>query len=137
MKKIYFLLSISLTVLTGSLNAQSNQTAFAYANETLMDNEDDKHPATLNMLINELENTFEVTMAFEDDGILLILSTNGSNNPYSVTLKDSNGKLILDGNLDPNMTQRVVLNDLTVGSYLLRVSDMSSLKTTVYKVLTH
>ena len=137
MKKIYFLLSISLTVLTGSLNAQSNQTAFVYANETLMDNEDEKHPATLNMLINELENTFEVTMAFEDDGILLILSTNGSNNPYSVTLKDSNGKLILDGNLDPNMTQRVVLNDLTVGSYLLRVSDMSSLKTTVYKVLTH
>jgi hypothetical protein len=137
MKKIYFLLSVSLIVLTGSLNAQSNQTALAYANETLMDNEDEKHPATLNMLINELENTFEVTMAFEDDGILLILSTNGSNNPYSVTLKDSNGKLILDGNLDSNMTQRVVLNDLTVGSYLLRVSDMSSLKTTVYKVLTH
>lgn len=137
MKNIYILLSISLTVLTGSVNAQSNQSQFAHSNETLMDNETEKHPATLNMLINELENTFEVTLAYEEDGILLILSTNGSNNPYSVTLKDNNGKLILDGNLDPNMTQKVVLNDLTVDNYLLRVSDMRTLKTTVYKVLTH
>lgn len=137
MKNIYVLLSITLTVLTGSLNAQNNQSQFAHSNETLMDNETEKHPATLNMLINELENTFEVTLAYEEDGILLILSTNGSNNPYSVTLKDNNGKLILDGNLDPNMTQKVVLNDLTVDNYLLRVSDMRTLKTTVYKVLTH
>lgn len=137
MKNIYILLSITLTVLTGSLNAQSNQSQFAHSNETLMDNETEKHPATLNMLINELENTFEVTLAYEEDGILLILSTNGSNNPYSVTLKDNNGKLILDGNLEPNMTQKVVLNDLTVDNYLLRVSDMRTLKTTVYKVLTH
>jgi hypothetical protein len=137
MKNIYILLSITLTVLTGSLNAQSNQSQFAHSNETLMDNETEKHPATLNMLINELENTFDVTMTYEEDGILLILSTNGSNNPYSVTLKDNNGKLILDGNLDPNMTQKVVLNDLTVDNYLLRVSDMRTLKTTVYKVLTH
>lgn len=137
MKNIYILLSITLTVLTGSLNAQSNQSQFAHSNETLMDNETEKHPATLNILINELENTFEVTLAYEEDGILLILSTNGSNNPYSVTLKDNNGKLILDGNLDPNMTQKVVLNDLTVDNYLLRVSDMRTLKTTVYKVLTH
>lgn len=137
MKNIYILLSITLTVLTGSLNAQSNQSQFAHSNETLMDNETEKHPATLNMLINELENTFEVTMTYEEEGILLILSTNGSNNPYSVSLKDNNGKLILDGNLDPNMTQKVVLNDLTVDNYLLRVSDMRTLKTTVYKVLTH
>lgn len=137
MKNIYILLSISLTVLTGSLNAQFDQTGFAHSSETLMDNEAEKHPATLNMLINELEGSFDVTMAYEEDGILLILSTNSSNNPYSVTLKDNNGKLILDGNLDPNMTQKVVLNDLTVDNYLLRVSDMRTLKTTVYKVLTH
>jgi hypothetical protein len=137
MKNIYILLSISLTVLTGSLNAQFNQTQFAHSNETLMDNQAEKHAATLNMLINELESTFDVTLTFEEDGILLILSTNGSNNPYSVSLKDNNGKLILDGNLDPNMTQKVALNDLTVDNYLLRVSDMRTLKTTVYKVLTH
>jgi hypothetical protein len=137
MKKIYFLLSIALTALTGTVTAQQDEQPFANSQETLMDNQAEKHPATLNMLINELENTFDVTMAFEDDGILLILSTNGSNNPYAVTLKDNNGRLILDGNLDPNMTQRVVLNDLSVDNYLLRVSDMRSLKTTVYKVLTH
>jgi hypothetical protein len=137
MKNIYILLSFSLTVLTGSLNAQFNQTQFAHSNETLLDNETEKHPATLNMLINELESTFDVTLTFEEDGILLILTTNGSNNPYSVSLKDNNGKLILDGNLDPNMTQKVALNDLTVDNYLLRVSDMRTLKTTVYKVLTH
>jgi len=137
MKNFYLFLSITFTVLTGSLNAQLNQTGFAHSSESLVDNEAEKHPATLNMLINELENTFEVTMTYEEEGILLILSTNGSNNPYSVSLKDNNGKLILDGNLDPNMTQKVVLNDLTVDNYLLRVSDMRTLKTTVYKVLTH
>jgi hypothetical protein len=137
MKNIYILLSFSLTVLTGSLNAQFNQTQFVHSNETLMDNQAEKHAATLNMLINELESTFDVTLTFEEDGILLILTTNGSNNPYSVSLKDNNGKLILDGNLDPNMTQKVALNDLTVDNYLLRVSDMRTLKTTVYKVLTH
>jgi hypothetical protein len=136
MKKFYFLFSLLLTTFTGTALAQEEQT-FATSQETLMDNQSEKHSATLNMLINELENTFDVTMTFEEDGILLILSTNGSNNPYSVSLKDSNGKFILDGNLDPNMTQRVVLNDLSVDNYLLRVSDMNSLKTTVYKVVTN
>jgi hypothetical protein len=136
MKKFYFLFSILFTTYTGTAFSQEEQT-FATSQETLMDNQSEKHSATLNMLINELENTFEVTMTFEEDGILLILSTNGSNNPYSVSLKDNNGKFILDGNLDPNMTQRVVLNDLSVDNYLLRVSDMNSLKTTVYKVVTN
>ena len=131
------LLSIVLTTVTGTVNAQQNVQSFAHSQESILDNQAEKHPATLNMLINELESTFDVTMTFEEDGILLILSTNGSNNPYSVTLKDNNGKLILDGNLDPNMTQKVVLNDLSVDNYLLRVSDMRSLKTTVYKVVTH
>ena len=65
MKNIYILLSFSLTVLTGSLNAQFNQTQFVHSNETLMDNQAEKHAATLNMLINELESTFDVTLTFE------------------------------------------------------------------------
>ena len=136
MKNFYFLFSILFISAAGTTFAQEKE-SFASSQETLMDNQSEKHSATLNMLINELENTFDVTMTFEDDGILLFLSTNGSNNAYSVTLKESNGKIILDGNLDPNMTQRVVLNDLSVDNYLLRVSDMSSLKTTVYKVVTN
>lgn len=135
MKKFYFLFSILFATLSGSVLAQEKD-SFAYSQETLMDNQTEKKSATLNMLINELENTFDVTMSVEEDGILLILSTNGSNNPYSVSLKDNNGKFILDGNLDPNMTQRVVLNDLSVDNYLLRVSDMNTLKTTVFKVVT-
>lgn len=136
MKKFYFLFSILFATLSGTVSAQEKE-SFASSHETLMDNQTEKKSATLNMLINELENTFDVTMSVEEDGILLILSTNGSNNPYSVSLKDNNGKFILDGNLDPNMTQRVVLNDLSVDNYLLRVSDMNSLKTTVYKVVTN
>ncbi len=135
MKKFYFLFSILLTTLSGTALAQEKE-SFASSQETLIDNQTEKKSATLNMLINELENTFDVTMSVEEDGILLILSTNGSNNPYSVSLKDNNGKFILDGNLDPNMTQRVVLNDLSVDNYLLRVSDMNTLKTTVFKVVT-
>ena len=135
MKKFYFLFSILFATLSGSVLAQEKD-SFAYSQETLMDNQTEKKSATLNMLINELENTFDVAMSVEEDGILLILSTNGSNNPYSVSLKDNNGKFILDGNLDPNMTQRVVLNDLSVDNYLLRVSDMNTLKTTVFKVVT-
>jgi hypothetical protein len=135
MKKFYFLFSILFATLSGTVLAQEKE-SFASSQETLMDNQTEKKSATLNMLINELENTFDVTMSVEEDGILLILSTNGSNNPYSVSLKDNNGKFILDGNLDPNMTQRVVLNDLSVDNYLLRVSDMNTLKTTVFKVVT-
>jgi len=135
MKKFYFLFSILVTTLSGTALAQEKE-SFASSQETLMDYKTEKNTATLNILINELENTFDVTMSIEEDGILLILSTNGSNNPYSVSLKDNNGKFILDGNLDPNMTQRVVLNDLSVDNYLLRVSDMTTLKTTVYKVVT-
>jgi hypothetical protein len=135
MKKFYFLFSILFATLSGTVSAQEKE-SFASSQETLMDNQTEKKSATLNMLINELENTFDVTMSVEEDGILLILSTNGSNNPYSVSLKDNNGKFILDGNLDPNMTQRVVLNDLSVDNYLLRVSDMNTLKTTVFKVVT-
>lgn len=136
MKNIYFLFSILISSLSGPIFAQEEQ-AIITSQETMLDNRIEKHSATLNMLINELENTFDVTMTFEEEGILLILSTNGSNNAYSVSLKDSNGKFILDGNLDPNMTQRVVLNDLSFDNYLLRVSDMSSLKTTVYKIVTN
>ena len=135
MKKFYFLFSILFATLSGTVSAQEKE-SFASSQETLMDNQTEKKSATLNMLINELENTFDVTMSVEEEGILLILSTNGSNNPYSVSLKDNNGKFILDGNLDPNMTQRVVLNDLSVDNYLLRVSDMNTLKTTVFKVVT-
>lgn len=135
MKKFYFLFSILFATLSGTVSAQEKE-SFASSQETLMDNQTEKKSATLNMLINELENTFDLTMSVEEDGILLILSTNGSNNPYSVSLKDNNGKFIIDGNLDPNMTQRVVLNDLSVDNYLLRVSDMNTLKTTVFKVVT-
>jgi len=136
MKNFYFLFSILFASVSGTTFAQEKE-SFSFSQETLMDNQTEKKSATLNILINELENTFDVTMSIEDDGILLILSTYGSTNPYSVSLKDNNGKIILDGNLDPNMTQRVVLNDLSVDNYLLRVSDMSSLKTTVYKVVTN
>ena len=98
------------------------------------DERSERGEAQMNVLINELQTTFDVQLSTVDDILSLIISTNGSTNRYSVQLKDNFGKIILDGNIDPNTQNKIELKDESSESYILSVYDMSTLKSSVFKI---
>ena len=62
--------------------------------------------------------------------------SNNSNNAYTVNLKDNNGKTIMDFSLEPNTSLNFDLTEYPAENYLLRITDMSTLKMTVAKLET-
>lgn len=135
MKKNNFFFALLLT--TSALTfGQSIENTHAFANqeEPMLSNKEALLDAKMNVLINELESTFEATINISNNVLSLNLSAHNSTNPYSIMLKDNEGRMILDGNLDANSYKSIELLDQDVESYLLRVCDMTTLKTTVYKI---
>jgi hypothetical protein len=135
MKKKY-LLSLFILAVTSSVSySQDSAETNPYENSIQHEDErTEKGEARMNVLINELQTTFEVQLTTVDDILSLIISSNGSTNRYSVQLKDNFGKIILDGNIDPNTQNKIELTDESSESYMLSVYDMSTLKSSVFKI---
>ncbi len=137
MKKIYLLGSLFI-LLTASANAQNNTSFYSetksMAQTTIVDNEDEKSAFVLTKLIDELETSLDVHLESKFDFLSLTIMSSNSNNAYAVNLKDKNGKTIMDFNLEPNTTLNFDLTEYPAESYLLRITDMSTLKMTVAKV---
>lgn len=135
MKKIYL-----FTILTAGLFANSSYAQIS-SDERKVDNsiefsESKMDPQTLvlHTLINELGSSLEGMLVFESNELNLLISTFGATNKFTLSLKDADGKSVIDGNLDPNSSTTIKLSDYPSESFILRVSDMQSLKTSVFKI---
>lgn len=139
MKKIYLLGSLFI-LLNASANAQNNTSSDSesksLAQTTVVDNEDEKNEFVLTKLIDELQNTLDVQIDSKIDFLSLTIMSNNSNNAYTVNLKDNNGKTIMDFSLEPNTSLNFDLTEYPAENYLLRITDMSTLKMTVAKLET-
>jgi hypothetical protein len=137
MKKIYLLGSLFI-LLNASANAQNNTSSDSDSNSiaqtTVVDNEDEKNEFVLTKLIDELQNTLDVQIESKIDFLSLTIMSNNSNNAYTVNLKDNNGKTIMDFSLEPNTSLNFDLTAYPAENYLLRITDMSTLKMTVAKL---
>ena len=137
MKKVYLLGSLFI-LLNASANAQNN-TSFdseskSMEQSTIVDNANEKNEFVLTKLIDELQNTLDVQIESKINFLSLTISSNNSNNAYTVNLKDNNGKTIMDFSLDPNTSFNFDLTAYPAENYLLRITDMSTLKMTVAKL---
>ena len=137
MKKIYLLGSLFI-LFSASANAQNNTLSDSesktMAQTTIVDNADEKNEFFLTKLIDELQNTLDVQIESKIDFLSLTIMSNNSNNAYTVNLKDNNGKTIMDFSLEPNTSLNFDLTAYPAENYLLRITDMSTLKMTVAKL---
>jgi len=135
MKKIY-LFTILTTALFANLSYSQISTDEIKVDNSIEFSVSKKNPQNLvlHALINELEPSLEGALVFESEELNLLISTFGATNKYSLSLKDADGKSVIEGNLDPNSSTTIKLSDYPSESFMLRVSDMQSLKTSVFKI---
>lgn len=126
-------------LLTTTSNAQNfptnNSESQSSKLQTFLQNETEKKEYILSKLIDDLENSVEIELVSVDDLFNLTLRAGHSTNAYSLNVIDNTGKTIIDGKIEPNTSLNFDLTDYPAENYLLRITDMSTLKVTVCKVL--
>lgn len=85
-------------------------------------------------LLEELETILEASFNSDNNLVNLQLSIGQASNGVTINLRDSNGKVMIDSKLGPNTTRTIEINEDGTTKFLLQITDMQTLKSTVYSI---
>ena len=85
-------------------------------------------------LLEELETILEASFNSDNNLISLQLSIGHASNGVTINLRDSKGNVIVDSKLGPNTTRTIEINQDGTTKLLLQITDMQTLKSTVYSI---
>lgn len=85
-------------------------------------------------LLEELETILEASYNSDNHLVSLQLSIGSASNGVTINLRDSKGKVIIDSKLAPNTTRTIEINEEGATKLLLQITDMQTLKSTVYSI---
>ena len=84
--------------------------------------------------MEELETVLEASYNSDNHLVSLQLSIGSASNGVTINLRDSKGKVIIDSKLAPNTTRTIEINEEGATKLLLQITDMQTLKSTVYSI---
>jgi hypothetical protein len=85
-------------------------------------------------LLEELETILEASFNSDNNLVSLQLSIGQASNGVTINLRDSKGKVMIDSKLGPNTTRTIEINEDGTSKFLLQITDMQTLKSTVYSI---
>lgn len=85
-------------------------------------------------LLDELETILEASFNSDNNLVSLQLSIGHASNGVTINLRDSKGNVIIDSKLGPNTTRTIEINQDGTTKLLLQMTDMQTLKSTVYSI---
>jgi len=85
-------------------------------------------------LLEELETILEASFNSDNNLVSLQLSIGHASNGVTINLRDSKGNVIIDSKLGPNTTRTIEINQDGTTKLLLQMTDMQTLKSTVYSI---
>jgi hypothetical protein len=86
-------------------------------------------------LLEELETILEASFNSDNHLVSLQLSIGQASNGVTMNLRDSKGKVMIDSKLGPNTTRTIEINEDGTAKFLLQITDMQTLKSTVYSIV--
>lgn len=85
-------------------------------------------------LLEELETILEASFNSDNHLVSLQLSIGNASNGVTINLRDSEGKVMIDSKLGPNTTRTIEINENGTTKLLLQITDMQTLKSSVYSI---
>jgi hypothetical protein len=85
-------------------------------------------------LLEELETILEASFNSDNHLVSLQLSIGNASNGVTINLRDSEGNVLIDSKLGPNTTRTIEINENGTTKLLLQITDMQTLKSSVYSI---
>jgi small ligand-binding sensory domain FIST len=85
-------------------------------------------------LLEELQTILEASFNSDNHLVSLQLSIGNASDGVTINLRDSEGNVMIDSKLGPNTTRTIEINENGTTKLLLQITDMQTLKSTVYSI---